>query len=241
MYEYFFENFKLFFLNFNFFSFFENFFLQTVYLIVLFNFFKNNNIYYNTFSIFILFFLMGLFLLFFQLDLFTGFLWLIELTVIFIFLLMLFYLNFKGNTNKEYKNINFIFLSSLLIIIFFIKYTKFNINSDNPFITLNCYLFWEDYYESFNNNCLNDFYVLLLSYYFFNSFGFFLIGFLLFIGSILCINLFVNIKINNSKNLSNFLKSFDFFKNSMSFSFLRKQNMYFQNLTIPSLRILKKK
>jgi hypothetical protein len=44
----------------------------------------------------LIFFVFGVYLSFSQLEIFTGFLWLLELTIIFVFLLILFYINFKG-------------------------------------------------------------------------------------------------------------------------------------------------
>ena len=80
------------------------------------------NIYYILLYIFLSFFLFGVSLSILQLDLFTAFLWLIECSVIFVFLLLLFYLNVKGifiQTNIDvYKNfIVFSFIVYFIVIL----------------------------------------------------------------------------------------------------------------------------
>jgi hypothetical protein len=75
----------------------------------------------------LIFFAFGIYLSFSQLELFTGFLWLLELTIIFVFLLILFYINFKGyfsvtninNIINIYKIIFYIyilFLNSIYLV-----------------------------------------------------------------------------------------------------------------------------
>ena len=66
-------------------------------------FFKKNgfiilykNIYYILLYVGLVFFLLGIYVSIFQLELFTAFLWLIECSVLFVFLLLLFFLNVKG-------------------------------------------------------------------------------------------------------------------------------------------------
>ena len=88
---------------------------------------------------------------------------------------------------------------------------------------------------------MNDLQLLLLSYYYFNSLEYLIISLILFIGSILCINIFKINKINNINDIYNFISNFEFFKKNINFFFLRKQNIFFQNLSKSSTRIVKKK
>jgi hypothetical protein len=54
------------------------------------------NIYYTLLYLFIEIVLFGVFISLYQMELFTGFLWVVEGSVIFIALLLLFYLNVEG-------------------------------------------------------------------------------------------------------------------------------------------------
>ncbi len=156
-------------------------------------------------------------------------------------MLIIFYLNFKGNFNKIDKKFNFLKKISFFFFYFFtclIYYYDTEYTVKYQFIPV--YIF-DDYYESFKNSIMNDLQVLLLSYYYFNSLEYIIICLILFLGSILCINIF---KINRTEpinNIYNFLSNFDFFKKSLSYFFLRKQNLFYQNLSKSSTRIIKKK
>jgi len=88
---------------------------------------------------------------------------------------------------------------------------------------------------------MNDFTSFLLSYYDFNSIELVIIGMILFIGSIVCVNLYKINKDISVNQLLPFISLFDIFKDSISFNFLRKQNLYIQNLTLASLKIISKK
>jgi len=219
----------------------ENFLIQLCIVLTSFYFYNNNNIYYTLFYMFIYFFLVGLFLSFFQLEFFTGFLWLIELTIVFVYLLLLFYLNFKGNINNFKKESKFLLNTAFLIVIllanlFFYKDSESSIKDE--FINV---LLWEDYYECLCNYNMNDFQSLLISYYYFNSVEFIITGVILFFGSVVCVNLFKINKADQNNNTYDFISTFDFFLNNISFVFLRKQNLVNQNLTIPGIRFIKKK
>jgi hypothetical protein len=70
--------------------------------------------------LFVEIFYFGIFISIYQMDLFTGFLWVTEATVIFIATLLLFYLNTKGNFNKLnlaiYKYNYFYIILTLLLL-----------------------------------------------------------------------------------------------------------------------------
>jgi len=219
----------------------ETLFFQLIILIISIYFYNNDNIYYMLLYLFFYFFLLGVFLSYWQVEFFTGFLWLIELTILFVFLLILFFLNFKGTLNNVKKEIDFFKKLNLFFIFFFINIYYFY---DSEFLIINELNFsnlWEDYYECLKNFGMNDFKALLISYYYYNSVEFITLGIILFIGSVVCVNLFKVNKNDINNNINDFINIFDFFLNNISFVFLRKQNLTNQNLTLPSVRFLKKK
>lgn len=217
-------------------------FFQFSILYILTLIYTSKNIYYSLLYMTLLFFDFGIYLAFWQLDIFTGFLWLLELTIIFVFLLVLFYLNFKGfmgsiENKEQYVYKYFFALFYTFINCLFISDMECLILSE---ISIQ-YIFWENYYEAFINHGMNDFSVFLLSYYDFNSLEFIIIGSILFFGSIVCVNLYKINKDLTTENVLNFSSFFNIFKDQVSFNFLRKQNLFFQNLSLPSTRIVSKK
>jgi ABC-type transport system involved in multi-copper enzyme maturation permease subunit len=88
---------------------------------------------------------------------------------------------------------------------------------------------------------MNDLFGLYISYYIINSFEFIMVGVLLLIASIICVNLNKfnrNIKANNYYDL---LVLFDFFDDFIKYSFMRKQNLVDQTIKPSATRIFKKK
>jgi len=79
----------------------ENVLLQVVLLLNLVIFFFIKNTFYVLFFFTTFVFLLGLFIGFYQMELFTGFLYVLEITAIFILLIVLFYFNFKGTSNED--------------------------------------------------------------------------------------------------------------------------------------------
>lgn len=212
------------------------FFIFYVFFLIFFNF----NIYYTLLYLFIQFFYFGLFLSVIQMELFTGFLWVIECTIIFISLIFLFYLNSVGTLNK----INLFFFNYNYIYIFFFFFLNiFFLNNYENFlpVELNLFNIWEDFYESVYNTNNNDFTTLLYSYYQVNSLEFIVFGLILLIGSLLCVNLF---KISSTIKMSKYDSFFSFFNLYLSFinfSFFRKQNLFYQQKSISATKIFKKK
>jgi hypothetical protein len=81
----------------------------------------------------------------------------------------------------------------------------------------------------------------MLSYYLFNSFEFLIIGFLLLIGSIICVNLNRFLKSSKTYNYPNLFSIFDIFKDSIKMLFMRKQTLVNQEREPASTRVFKKK
>lgn len=198
------------------------------------------NIYYVLLYVFANFFLIGVYLSVFQIELFTAFLWLVECSVLFVFLLLLFYLNIKGNYSYTYDQ-NY---SNFSIFLFFIYLglIGFYSNTDcSVIIDMGFYGLIDNYYEALINNVTNDLFGFSISYYFINGVEFIFIGFLLLIGSVICVNLYQMNKNIRAQSVNNSLTIFNFFSDFFGFLFLRKQNLVKQGNNKASLKLFKKK
>lgn len=158
----------------------------------------------------------------------------------FICVIFLFYLNASGFFEKKNKIKNFYYYL-ILFLFFFINYENNGEFENFLPVELNIIDLWDDYYESLFNTNTNDFMGFLLSYYYLNSFEFILVGFLLLIGSVACVNLFKINKLNRIVAFDSFFKVFNFFKDFSEYVFMRKQNLVKQNNASSSTRIFKKK
>ena len=187
---------------------------------------------------FINFFLIGVYLAIFQIELFTAFLWLVECSVLFVFLLLLFYLNVQGVYNYVYAN-TYIYIWIFLTLFTFLLLVNYT-DSDSNF-DLNYYGLLDNYYESVFNPITNDLFGFSISYYLINSIEFILIGFLLLLGSVVCVNLYQVNKNVRVQSYNNYLTVFNFFSDFSSFFFLRRQNLVKQGNTKSSLKLFKKK
>lgn len=225
----------------NFFSW--NFFIQISIIYTLYLIFFSKNIYYVLFYFFLLIFYFGIFLCFYQVELFTGFLWLAECVIIFCSLILIFYLNTAGSWNKllvqirVYTYLGFIVLLGFLMMGFFFSNTV----ETNEDVFFNNIFYWDDFYETLGNTNVNDFTAFLISYYTINSYLLLTIAFLILIGSLVCVNLNKLVRINKVKNLHQLFQYYNFFKTNLSFSFIRQQNLVLQEKQIAATRIFKKK
>ena len=124
----------------------------------------------------------------------------------------------------------------------FIVYFIVILPKSNTFITdLSLYFLLDNSYECIFNFIQNDLFVFFISYYVLNNIEFIFIGFLLLIGSIICVNLHSVNKNTRVQNYKSFFNVFNFFTDMCSFFFLRKQNIIKQGNTKPSLKIFFKK
>lgn len=219
----------------------ETLFIQFCIVYLLFLLVNSKNIYYTLLYFFVEVFYIGFFLCYYQMELFAGFLWVVECTVVFIFLLLLFFVNFKGFLNNFEKKIYFFNKFIFVVFFFFISVIYFHDYEGNVKNELNITCMWDDFYESVYNTNMNDFTCLLISYYSINSFEFLIVGLILLIGSVLCVNLYKNNKNVRLQSYGNFFNFFNFFVDSINYNFIRKQNLTNQNRAIPSSRIFKKK
>jgi hypothetical protein len=182
---------------------------------------------------------MGAYLAFFQVELFTAFLWLIECSVLFIFLLLLFFLNIKGSFSV-FSIMLYKILFLMCFILFIVTYSYSGASIFAPF-SLEGFNLIENYFEAVYNNITNDFYGFSIVYYFLNVVEFLEIGFLLLIGSVVCVNLHQIGKNTRTQSYFNTFLVFNFFVDFLGFSFLRKQNIIKQGNAKAALKLFKKK
>jgi hypothetical protein len=201
------------------------------------------NVYYVLLYMFLEIFFFGIFISIYQMELFTGFLWVAEGTVVFISLLLLFYLNVEGNQVRLDLKIFRLYYSFGLFVIFMLFMCFSYGNEFELYVPLafNFIDVWDDFYEALANTNSNDFMMLTISYYSLNSVEFILIGILLLVGSVVCVNLNKMQKSLKVQKYSNTLDVFDFFKDFVNYVFMRKQNLVDQTLNPASVRIFKKK
>ena len=176
-------------------------------------------------------------------ELFTGFLWVTECTIVFIALLLLFYLNVEGSQVRLNLKI-FRLYYSFGLFFFFSFFSIYSFCSEFECYTPLAFNFidiWDDYYEALYNSNSNDFTMLTISYYSLNSAEFISLGILLLIGSVVCVQLNKSQKSLKVQKYNYTLNVFDFFKDFVNYVFMRKQNLNDQAINPSSVRIFKKK
>lgn len=87
----------------------------------------------------------------------------------------------------------------------------------------------DNFYEVLFNFLLNDLYGFAISYYTVNFIEYIIIGFLLLLGSVVCVNLNQIGKNIGGQNYNDFFLKFKFFEDLIPFTFLRKQNLINQS------------
>ncbi len=222
---------------------FEVFFLQFLVFYVVYLLFTTLSLFYVLFYLLLLIVYFGFILAFYQLELFSAFLWLAESVVIFVSLLLVFYLNVYDSINTIntllYNKKNFILFFSFFFLalnITFFSELEFYLPLEFQFN-----LFWDDFYEALNNDKMNDIFGSMLSFYIFNSYEFLVIGFLLLVGSMICVNLNRFLKTSRTFNYSDFFTIFDVFKDFFKMFFMRKQNLVNQETQPASTRFFGRK
>lgn len=220
-----------------------NFFLQFFLLYTLYSIIICNNLYYILFYIIIQIFLLGLFLSIYQLEIFTAFLWLTEVVIILVCLFILFNTTPSGNLIKILKNYVNVKFSSILFLITIVSinltyWTSLEYNKEFFFLTS---FFIDDYYEALHNKNNNDLYGIFLSFYWLNSIEFIILGLVLLIGSLICVQLNKFLKTNKALSYISFFEIYDIFKDFSKILFLRKQNLNDQLNSKSSTRSFSKK
>ena len=199
------------------------------------------NVYYILFYLLIFIFYVGLFLCVIQAELFTGFLWLAECTVIFTGLLLLFFLKPSGFWLVLEKQ-SFLSFGAVLVFLltsFFSSTT--NLLENKVYFFTHNYFSWEDFFEGLINTNSNDFTAFVAIMYTINGILLMIVGVLLLVGSIICVNLNRLLKVSRLQPVSFYLNIFNFFLNALDFSFIRQQNLFNQESQPTSSRVFKRK
>lgn len=219
----------------------QNLLPQLILIYIFFLIVNSKNIFYSLLYLFIQLIFFGIFISFYQMEFYTGFLWIAEFSVVLVFLILLIYLNTDGYTKHNY------FLNSLRSFYFILFFVPFIFSIKFNFIHMPYdFLFdfsslWDDYYESFNNVSLNDFNGVFSSYYYYNSFELILFAFLLLFGTFLCVAIYKSLYTYKSISYSRFFSIFNFFSMKINYNFLRQQNLHSQTNATVSNRVMKKK
>jgi hypothetical protein len=158
-------------------------------------------------------------------DLFAAFLLLLELTIVFIMLIFIFYINTLLTSSVfNYKLMNYTNAIACLFVLFY----DFFIILPEGFYDFYFLVTLQNYYDWLNFSSINDLLSLFLQYYYLNSYILITFGYFLLIASVLCINIFKKIHTTKLQQNSQFflkLKSlFWLFK----FIFFKKQSVLSQ-------------
>jgi len=225
----------------------EVFFLQILSIISLIFFINTINIITLWYLAGIYLIVLGLLMLLDDADIFIGFLWVIDLGVgLIFFIFILHFSNFLHQ--KSFFDLSSKYLFLFLFFFFFIFIFFYFISLPND-INLNYqlkkswffFLSWYNYYSFYYSFCITDLNLLREIYFYNNSFGFFVINFMLFYGIFASINLCFLIKrIFVFLNLSQ-LKNINFLNEINSTFFIRNQNFIKQQNTSTGTRVWIKK
>lgn len=133
----------------------------------------------------------------------------------------------------------YVYVWFFLLFFYFILINHYS-DSDTNY-DLNLYGLIDNYYEAIFNPIANDLFAFSISYYLINGVEFLFIGFLLLVGSVICVNLYQMNKNIRVQSYNSFLSIFNFFKDFTGFFFFRRQNLIKQGNTKSSVKIFKKK
>lgn len=217
-----------------------NFYSETVllqFLIVagLYLFVTSTNLYYLTLYLFLNILFLGVLLAYYNLEVLTGFLFVVETTAFFIIILFLLTLNFEGSLFNKSKSFVIFSVALPILYIFFLHiFTR-----HQGLGSLNAINYWDDYYEALANEIMNDIFGLYMSYYSFNSPLLFLFACLILFATLVCISLLRAIRVHSQQSIVSMEYIFKFFKDLIGFDFLRKQNMNQQNKRRSVTRIVR--
>lgn len=135
----------------------------------------------------------------------------------------------------------YIYYFILFLLSFFIAINYYTESDTDALLDMSSYGLIDNYYEALFNNISNDLFGFSIIYYNVNGVEFIFIGFLLLVGSVICVNLYQMNKNVRTQSYQNYLSVFNFFTDFTSFFFLRKQNLTKQGNTKASLKVFKKK
>lgn len=209
----------------------------------------------NTINIITLWYLGGLYLISLGLllllddsDIFIGFLWVIDLGVgLIFFIFILHFSNFLHQKATFDLSARFwlfsLFFTVFLLLLYYLIVTPSDINLNYQLKkTWFFFISWYNYYSFYHAFSITDLNLLREIYFYNNSFGFFIINFMLFYGIFGAINLCFLIKrVFTFLNLSQ-LKNINILNEINSTFFIRNQNFLKQQNASTGTRVwLKKK
>jgi len=214
--------------------------LGLIYVVLFVVIYKTENPYYLILYLICFIFLLSSTLVLLDLDIFAGFLILIESVVI----LMLFFLTIylKPNVSPTYKinNIKLILISIILSVV--IPFNIYVNLSEFYFYQIKAnIIFLEEFYEALNDFFINDLTGLFVNLYITNSLLLIITALMLLIASIICVILSSFFIKTRNFNVKTFLNLFKIVKTCYSFIFIRKQNLSKQGQTKNSTRLFLKK
>ena len=212
---------------------------QTITLILCFSFIYVLNTFVIWYLILSIICLISMILFLDNFDIFVGFLLLIDLGVILIFLVFVFhFVNFLDNTNliKRYPTLYVsILLLSILLSIMFI----FSNNSTYGY-SFSFFITWYDYFLLNLHYFKTDLNLLKEVYFYNNSFEFIVINLFIIYGLVLAIITFFLIKKMNLKKILYFFKSYSKLNLKTSYLFIRNQNIIAQQDEGSVLKIIRR-
>lgn len=104
--------------------------LQLLIVVAIYLFISSSNLFYLAIYLLLNVFLLGVFLAFYNLEVLTGFLFVVEITAFFIIILFLLTLNFEGNLinkSKSFLVFSFVLLAAYLLFLYvFTRHTALN-------------------------------------------------------------------------------------------------------------------
>ena len=146
------------------------------------------------------------------------------------FLFFFFFLNYGSRLEADEPSINpWLSLSLLFICTSSFSYER-ELGFDLPGSA------FEDLYLPLSDLCLSDLHGLFAVYYHACSLLTIFIGLYLFLASVACVSIFRRLKTRESARLGDGLRLYSFFKDLLSFKFLRSQSMTKQSARKPRTR-----
>jgi len=183
----------------------------------------------------------GVWLLVNEGDIYTGFLWVIDLGVGLVFLIFIlhftsfFFQKSNFNLTARYYIIFGLFILTVLPITYLFGDSLDSYNNSNLNKVLSYKVTWLDYYTIYISNEVTELNTLKENYFFLNSYPFYIINFNLFFGLMIVILLYFLVQrffvyLNFSET-----HHFNVLKSNQSSFFIRSQNFIRQQNTFPSL------
>lgn len=202
----------------------EDLLMQNIFIIIFFLLLNSRNSYYLLFYFLLIVFNWSVILANYNLEVLTGFLLVVELTAFLVLLLFLLSINYEGKLNNNKNSLFAGWFFSMLFFLFFL-FLQFR---PYFFKDLNPISYWDDYYDALNTESMNDLTGLYLFYYSSHIPIFILFIFLIFIASLICVNIGIISKIQVKQSVQPLRDVFNFMKDLLAFNFKRTQNSYHQ-------------